>query len=185
MSTAEPPRRGSLRRLHNGRSVNRNCWPLHTAWNDRVWQEFEVSNLTPCDRDVLLSLPTFRGPDGAIFPSQAVIAERAGCNERTVRRALSMGAKLGMVITLPRRKKANGRWVRTSNRYLLNVPEARINAGLRPPWPRSSTGQFVRVQDSVSKKEAHERMVREAAGAPDLLAARRRGFLAEQLAARR
>ena len=184
MSTAASLCRDNLRRLHNGRLPNRDRWPLHDAWDDRVWQEFEVGNLTGCYRDVLLGLATFRGPDGEIFPSQAALGARARCNERTVRRALDMGARLGMVMTLPRRKKANGRWVRTSNRYLLNIPEAPTKPGFRPPWPkRASTGQIGRVQDSVSKKAAQERMVREAAGLPDLLATRRQGFLAQQRAA--
>jgi hypothetical protein len=183
MLIAEPLYRGN-----NSRLPNRDRWPLHDAWDDRVWQEFAAGNLTRCDRDVLLRLPTFRGPDGEIFPSQAAIAKRAGCSERTARRALAMGGRLSLVVAWQRGKKTNGRRVRTSNGYLLNVPETPIKPGLRPPWPKqtwqASTGQFGRVK-AVSKKEAHEGMVRAAAGMPDLLAAQRQSFLEKQLAARR
>jgi hypothetical protein len=115
------------------------------AWRERAWREFKLGNLTRCYRDVLLALPTFRGPDGDLFPSHAAIARRARCDERTVRRALAMGAELVMVAVLPRRMKTKGRYVRASNRYLLNVPESQPKPGLRPSWPKSSTGQFGRV----------------------------------------
>jgi hypothetical protein len=148
---------------------------MPTPWTTRIEAEFAADNLTRAYRDALLALVSFRGHGGEIYPSQASIAARAHCSERTVRRAIVMGVKLGLMVVLPRRGWHNGRYVRTSNRYILGAPNRPVVPGQRPPWPRrASTGQAGRVQDSVSKQEATlNAMLQEAAGLPDLLAARR------------
>jgi hypothetical protein len=144
------------------------------AWTARVVAEYEADNLTRSYRDVLHTLAGFRGHGGEIFPSQASLAARAHCSERTVRRAIAMAVQLGLVVVLPRRRWLRGRYVRTSNRYVIGVPDRAVVAGQRPPWPRrASTGQSGQRQESVSKQEALDEMLRAAAAAPDLLLARR------------
>lgn len=126
------------------------------VWNARVDGEFEADNLTRSWRDVLHVLASFRGHGGEIFPSQASVAARAHCSERTVRRAITMALALGLVVVLPRRRWLRGRYVRTSNRYVLGVPDRDVMHGQRPPWPcRRSTGQISQGQESVSKKEGN------------------------------
>jgi hypothetical protein len=120
-----------------------------------------------------------RGHGGEIFPSQASLAARAHCSERTVRRAIAMGVMLGLVVVLPRRRWLKGRYVRTSNRYVIGVPDRAVVPGQRPPWPRrASPGQIGLVQIQVSKKEALDELLLAAAAAPDLLTARRAAFAA-------
>ena len=156
------------------------------AWNARVDREHEADNLTRAYRDVLHALPSFRGHGGEIFPSQASLAARAHCSERTVRRAIAMAVTLGLVVVLPRRRWLRGRYVRTSNRYVIGVPDRAVVPGQRPPWPRrASTGQIGRGEIQVSKKEALEAMLLAAAAAPDLLAARRKTMEARLAGARR
>jgi helix-turn-helix protein len=147
---------------------------MSAAWTARVEREFEADNLTRSYRDVLLALASFRGHGGEIFPSQASVAARALCSERTVRRAIAMAVQLGLVVVLPRRRWLRGRYVRTSNRYVIGVPDRAVVPGQRPPWPpRRPGGQIGQGQESVSKQEALDDMLRAAAAAPDLLLARR------------
>src|ERR1700733_11355837 len=69
------------------------------------------------------------------------------------------------------RRWLRGRYVRTSNRDVIGVPDRAVAPGQRPPWlRRASTGQR---QESVSKQEALDEMLRAAAAAPDLLLRRR------------
>ena len=143
-------------------------------WAARIDAEFAADNLTRSWRDVLLVLASFRGHRGEIFPSQASIAARAQCSERTVRRAVAMAVQLGLVVVLPRRRWIKGRYVRSSNRYVIGVPDRAVVPGQRPPWPRrASTGQIGRVQEKEERKAALDTMLRAAAAAPDLLAMRR------------
>jgi hypothetical protein len=148
-------------------------------WTARIEAEFAADNLTRSYRDVLLALASFRGT-GGIFPSQGAIAARARCSERTVRRAIAMGVTLGLVVVLPRRRWLKGRFVRTSNRYIIGVPDRGVVPGQRPPWPpRRSTGQNGLVQVLERKEDAHDDARGRGQGTLDLLAARR-----QQMAAR-
>jgi hypothetical protein len=147
---------------------------MPTPWLARVDREHEADNLTRAYRDALIALAGFRGHGGEIFPSQASVAARAHCSERTVRRAIAMAVQLGLVVVLPRRRWLRGRYVRTSNQYVLGVPGWDVVHCQRPPWPRrASTGQIGRVQDKEERKEALDEMLRAATAAPDLLAMRR------------
>jgi hypothetical protein len=157
---------------------------MTTPWTARIEAEFAANNLTRSWRDALIALASFRGHGGEIFPSQASVAARARCSERTVRRAIAMAVMLGLVVVLPRRRWVGGRYVRSSNRYVIGVPDRAVVPGQRPPWPRrASTGQNGRGQDSVSKEEANE-WLQAAAAAPDLLAMRRATIQARLLAMR-
>lgn len=147
------------------------------SWKNRVWQEFRAGNLTLHYARVLTKLRLFRGHGGLICPSHETLAERAGCSERTVRRALSAGRELGLVAWAERRVRAGWRWLRTSNRYWLTLPREAVQARPKRHWPRRATsGQTGRGEESASKKEALREMLRAAAGLPDLLAARREAF---------
>ena len=70
---------------------------------------------------------------------------------------------------LPRRRWLRGRYLRTSsNRYVIGVPDRAVVPGQRPPWlRRASTGQSGQRQESVSKQEALDEMLRAAATAGD------------------
>jgi hypothetical protein len=116
---------------------------------------------------VLLTLHSFRGHGGIAWPSQVTLAERANCDERTVRRALVAAADLGLVSWTERRVRAGWRWIRTSNLYRFVVPTTAV----RPLV--STTEHCDRGGESEKKKEALDEMLREAAAAPDLLLARR------------
>ena len=143
-------------------------------WTARIEAEFAADNLTRSYRDVLYALAGFRGHGGEIFPSQASLAARAHCSERTVRRAIAMAVQLGLVVVLPRRRWLRGRYVRTSNRYVIGVPDRAVVPGQRAPWPRrASTGQSGRGQDKEEREAALNEMLRAAAAAPDLLLRRR------------
>ncbi len=163
------------------------------SWTDRVWSEFRCGNLTRAYRDALLTLGTFRGEGGLCLPSHATLANRAHCSTKTVQRALRQAQLLGLVSWTERRVRAGWRWLRTSNAYRLVVPEGAVRPGLRAPFPRRATGgQSGRGGESLSKQEADRgrmaalaEFMREAAGMPDLLAARRAAMAAKLLAERR
>ncbi len=89
---------------------------VKNEWDPAVWSAFRAGALTRSGRDVLLTLRTFRGAGGLIYPSHARLALRAGCCERTVRTALSDARKAGLV------SWSSGRLRRTSNRYVLELP---------------------------------------------------------------
>jgi hypothetical protein len=99
-----------------------------------------------------------------------------------VRRALTMAVRLGLMVVLPRRRWVKGRYVRTSNRYVIGIPDRAVVPGQRPPRPRSA-GQNGQRPETVSKQEALEAMLRAAAAAPDLLAMRRAAMQQRQIAA--
>jgi len=149
--------------------------PTPRPWTARVWQEYRADNLTRGDRDVLLTLNTFRGAGGLCIPSHATLADRAGCSSRTVQRALQQARRLGLVSWVERRVRAAWRWLRTSNAYRLERPAEPVQPGSRPAWPRrSTTGQNGRGGESQRfTKAATLSFMREAAALPDLLAARR------------
>lgn len=151
--------------------------PNAQAWTDRVWREFHAGNLTRSYRDVLLTLRTFRGTGGLCVPAHATLADRARCCVRTVQRALQQAQELGLVFWVERRVRAGWRWLRSSNAYRLAIPEASVQPGMRRTVPRyRTTGQNDRGGESLSKKEAIQAIIREAARLPDLLAMRRAAF---------
>ncbi len=93
-------------------------------WIPAVWTQFRAGNLTRAFRDVLLTLQTFDG-NGGLYPSHATLAVRAACAVRTVQEALRQGKMLGLVSWF------SGASRRTSNRYVLTVPKAEAQTGVR------------------------------------------------------
>jgi Helix-turn-helix domain len=148
---------------------------MPTPWTTRIWQEFRAGNLTRAARDVLLTLHTYRGAGGAAWPSHATLADRANCCPRTVQRALQRARELDLVHWAERRVRAGWRWLRTSNLYRFVMPTAPVRPCPRAP---ASLTDSEAGEGRVSKKEALEEMLRAAAAAPDLLAARRATFAA-------
>ena len=71
--------------------------------------------------------------------------------------------------------RAAWRWLRTSNRYLFEIPETPVVGGLRllRRRPIATTGHLARGGESKSKKGVLKAMLAEALGLPDLLTARR------------
>lgn len=86
------------------------------SWRCAVWTAFHGRALTRAWRDVLLTLATFRGRGGAIYPAHAKLAERAGCSPRTVQTALQAARKAGLASWV------SGARRRMSNRYRLLLP---------------------------------------------------------------
>jgi hypothetical protein len=158
--------------------------PIAQDWRARIWREFHAANLTRAYRDVLLTLATYRGRGGLICPTHDTLAARASCSSRTVRRALALAARLGLVSWSERRVRAAWRWLRTSNRYWLLMPGGDVQRGQRPPWPRpATTGQVARGEESLEKQDAPKgkkaalaELMAAAARLPDLLAQRRAAF---------
>ncbi len=90
---------------------------VKNEWDPAVWSAFRAGALTRSGRDVLLTLRTFRGAGGLIYPSHARLAERVGCSVSTVQVALAAGRDAGLV------DWTSGRRRRTSNRYVLELPQ--------------------------------------------------------------
>ena len=150
---------------------------MPTPWTTRIWQEFRAGNLTRADRDVLLTLHTYRGTGGAAWPSHATLAERANCCTKTVQRALRQARELDLVHWAERRVRAGWRWLRTSNLYRFVMPEGPVRPPTTPPR-RAPLTDIAAGEGRASKKEALDELLRAAAAAPDLLAARRRAMAA-------
>ena len=133
-------RRSAKIRLLNDRTLN----GRHARLKFRKWVQYPLRRY----RDVLLTLQTYRptgAPAAGIWPAHATLAERAGCCIRTVQRALQLAERLGLVSWTERRVKAGWRWLRTSNTYRLELPDAAVQPGLRPVFRRPiTTGQNVR-----------------------------------------
>jgi hypothetical protein len=152
-----------------------NAQPL---WVTRIWQEFHAGNLTRAARDVLLTLHSFRGHGGVAWPSHATLADRSRCCTRTVARALAQAQVLGLVSWAERRVRAGWRWLQSSNLYRFAVPVGPILEVLRQAKmaPAAQTDSAAGEGRAVRKQEAHDELLRAAAAAPDLLAARRAAF---------
>ena len=86
------------------------------SWRPAVWAAFHARALTRTWRDVLLTLATFRGRGGELWPAHATLAERVGCSVRTVRTALKAAQEAGLL------SWASGARRRQSNRYRLLLP---------------------------------------------------------------
>jgi DNA-binding transcriptional MocR family regulator len=93
-----------------------------SPWTNRVWQERHARRLTFAQKDVLLTLATYRGRGGSIHPSHETLAGRVGCCVRTVQRALEAAREIGLVSWCERRVRSGWRALRASNRYALTVP---------------------------------------------------------------
>jgi Helix-turn-helix domain len=141
------------------------------TWTSRVWAEFRAGNLTRAYRDVLLTLHTFRGTGGACWPSHETLADRANCCAKTVQRALQAARELDLVSWAERRVRAGWRWLRTSNLYRFVLPAAPVEPRPIPTAPALMDKSSEKGR--VSKKVALDAMLAAAAGAPDLLLARR------------
>ena len=86
------------------------------SWVPAVWDAFKARAIMRSARDVLLTLRTFRGAGGLIYPSHATLAARAKCGLTTVKEALAAARDVGLV------SWTSGRGQRTSNRYVLELP---------------------------------------------------------------
>lgn len=168
--------------------------PMTTAeaWNKRIEAEYDAGNIPNLQKYVLLSLPSFRGYGGQIFPSHQALADRVRmlfrcrCSTKTVERALKQGRSLGLLFWLPRHRRDGWRRLRTSNLYFINIPAGPVAPGRGPVWRRYSTDRHsVRIQvqeDKEAKKAALEGMFAEAARCGDLLGARRADLVARGIA---
>jgi hypothetical protein len=166
--------------------------PTACPWTARVWHEYRADNLSRTDRDILLTLRSFRGTGGLCIPSHAALADRAKTSVSTVQRTLRQADHLGLVHWAERRIKAGWRWLRTSNRYRFTLPETPVAAGMRlrrprpQPRPDLTTGQDERGTKFKFRKEALKAMLAEAMSYPvDLLAKRCRDFEVKRLWERR
>lgn len=129
-------------------------------WRERVWREFRANNVTRGERDVLLTLSHW---GAEAWPSHQTLAERARCSIRTVQRALTAGAELGLVQWFARRVRRGWRSLRTSNIYRLTIAIGKVVAGaiVRPAAHSRTKGLTIsdsRITEDSSK--AHERIAR-------------------------
>jgi Helix-turn-helix domain len=122
------------------------------AWRQRVKLEWRARNLTRARRDALIELLSCHGEEG-LYPSDATVAERAGCCDRTVRRARRDAQALGLLSWQHTRKLSGGRWVQGSNRYTVTVPE-------RPVFQADT------ISDKGKTKRKKEASNRQPAAAP-------------------
>ena len=98
--------------------------PVHD-WRAAVWTAYRGGALTRSARDVLLTLATFRGHGGRIWPSHALLAARAVCCLKTVCRAMEQARRAGLLSWKALRwQTPGGFWRRKSNLYALRLPAA-------------------------------------------------------------
>ena len=94
-------------------------------WRAAVWAAHRAGAVTRSARDVLLTLATFRGPGGRIWPSHALLAARAVCCVKTVCRAMEQARRAGLLTWRAIRwQTPGGFWRRKSNLYGLRLPAA-------------------------------------------------------------
>ena len=94
-------------------------------WRAAVWAAFRARMLTRSARDVMLTLASFKGPGGRIWPSHALLAARARVCVKTVVRAMQQGREAGLIAWKPIRwRTPAGFWRRKSNLYVVRVPLA-------------------------------------------------------------
>ena len=94
-------------------------------WRAAVWTAHRAGTLTRAARDVLLTLATFRGPGGRIWPSHALLAARAACCLKTVCRSMEQARRAGLLTWRAIRwQTPGGFWRRKSNLYALRLPTA-------------------------------------------------------------
>ena len=99
-------------------------------WRAFVWDAHRLGAVTRTARDVLLTLATFDGGAGRIWPSHERLAERVRCSVRTVQRAMDMAREAGLLTWKAIRwRNARGIWRRKSNLYRLCAPPTGQIAG--------------------------------------------------------
>ena len=96
---------------------------VKTTFRKQVLSLYFEHKLKPSEKSVLMTLATFLGADG-LYPSHDAIARACRYSVRTVIRALERGYELGLIERTHRRKRVEGRWVRTSNTYRLLIKAA-------------------------------------------------------------
>ena len=95
-------------------------------WRAAVWAAFRADMLTRAGRDVMLTLASFRGPGGQIWPSHALLAARARVCIKTVVRAMQQAKEAGLLRWKAIRwRTPGGFWRRVSNLYVLRLPPLR------------------------------------------------------------
>lgn len=90
-----------------------------TGFQQQVRRHYLARQLTAKAKEVLMVLGGYADRFGRAWPSYATLAERAGCHEKTARRALQAARALGLVSWRPRTVRAAWRALRTSNAYTL------------------------------------------------------------------
>ena len=121
-------------------------------WRAAVWDAHRAGRLTRAARDVLLTLATFRGPGGRIWPSHALLAARAACCSKTVLRAMQQARAAGLLAWRAIRwRTPGGYWRQSSNLYALRLPAAAPDGhsgreGEKPKIPEGSRGRGVARQ---------------------------------------
>lgn len=93
---------------------------VKAAFRKQVLSLYFDHKLKPSEKSVLMTLATFFGA-GGLYPSHDAIAQACRYSVRTVIRALERGYELGLIERTRRRKRVEGRWVRTSNTYKLFI----------------------------------------------------------------
>jgi hypothetical protein len=108
-----------------------------------------ANRLTPMTEIVGNALLKRLGVDGRCDPSHQTLADDAGCDERTVRRALDGLQGLGLVLWVNRLVRDGWRAVQGSNAYLLAPSDVANPPAIRP---RSSDGHSARqtLQSDIS-----------------------------------
>ena len=133
-----------------------------TDWKAAVWAAFRARTLTRSARDVMLTLATFKGPEGRIWPSHALLATRARVCVKTVCRAMAQARAAGLLTWRSIRwLTPGGHWRRKSNLYVLRIPVAEakcstvehsVPAYLPKLGRYSSKGLFGRQGEQGKKK---------------------------------
>ena len=108
-------------------------------WRCRLEAERRGRNLTPTQRDCLLTLHAALLAGERV--TDALVAERVGHSERTVRRARVAARELGMLEWRHTRRAVAGAWRQGPNAYALRLPT-------QPVCPAG--------QDGRAKKERKE-----------------------------
>jgi hypothetical protein len=122
-------------------------WP---AWRLRVRAEAAVGNLTRARRDALTALLGLLCT-GDVEPSDAEVAEVAGCSTRTVRRARADARALGMLRWTRTRQLRGERLVQGRNRYQIAVPNGPVC-----PKPTDQTDRKSAQGRQKERREARE-----------------------------
>ena len=134
-----------------------------TDWKAAVWAAFRARTLTRSARDVMLTLATFKGPGGRLWPSHALLAARASCCVKTVCRAMAQARRARLISWRSIRwLTPGGHWRRKSNLYVLRMPVAEakcstvehsVPAYLLKLGRYSSKGLFGREEEQRKKKQ--------------------------------
>jgi hypothetical protein len=145
-------------------------------WLGEVRAHRIARNYTRGEEAVLKALYYSDGPEGRI-PSWERLGELSHTSRATAGRAILQARHLGLLVTLPRRKRVGWRYVRSSNRYILSPGrEGEVQKNLRlkaVSKPGSSKAQSEPREGKVRKKEATWPEIMAAQGALRRVAASR------------